>query len=188
MNTKTNETYRYTVSITGEGGDFFFVPLTSEQVAFWEEKGNGALTEHLSGGRDEDGTPPEFVLGSFEDAKENASGIDVSSQDAELSILEENGEVIHEDVIEELDLGSLIESRRVIGGPATGAFIRTYERSEQTYELELTEPFDFDQLRVGATVTPKGILVNLIRYAEKDVLPVASEEKEVAEKTVELIG
>lgn len=188
MNNNTEATYRYTVTITGEGGDFFFMQMTPEQAAYWNEKGNDALWEHLSGGSDGDGTPAEFALGSYEDADDNASGIGFEEEEADLVVRDKDGEIVEEVGIDEGDFGGFVESRRAIVAPPSGAFIRTHEQNEQAYELELSVPFDFDLLRIGATETPKGALVNCIIYDGREILPESFEGKEIASKTVELLS
>ena len=183
----TETTHRYTVTITGEGGDFFFLEMTPKQAAFWSEKGHDALAEHLNGVSDEDATPSEFALGSHEDAEDNASGIGFQDEEADLTVTDEDGEVVEQVGIDEGDLGGFVVPRRTVATPATAAFVRTHERSEQTYELDLNTPFDFNLLRVGATETPKGALVNCIIYDGHEIQPESFEGKELAAKSVELL-
>lgn len=182
----TETTHRYTVTIAGEGGDFFFLRLTPEQAAFWSEQGQDTLAEHLSGVSDED-TPSEFTLGSYEDAEDNASGIGFEDEEADLTVTNADGEIVEQVGIDEGDLGGFVVPRRTVAAPATGAFVRTHERSEQMYELELSAPFDFDLLRVGATQTPKGALVNCIIYDGAEIMPETFEGKEIGSKTAELL-
>lgn len=176
MTTTTTKTYRYEIKIIGKGGDFWFIPMTPEQVAYWEKKGNDALSEHLNGGCDEDGTPPEFKLGHYLDVGDQAGGF----EDGELIVQNEDGETCFEHDSSDVDWDSSMEIERVIDASQAGGFFRTYEKMEWTFSLELPEQLDDRKLRMRATRTPEGELVNGLIYAGTEISMSTESDKEWA--------
>ena len=161
--------------------------MSPDQIAYWREKGIDALADHLYWGWGDDGTPLQFELGNFYDAEECGSGIELYF-DADLVVRDEDGEIIYDDVIEDFDLGSQVIAHRFIHAPSAGAFFRTYEKGELGCELELTAPFDPDLLKLGATGTPRGALLNRISYAGNEIEADSFPDKEWALRTVEMIA
>lgn len=176
MTTTTTEMHRYEIKISGKGGDFWFVPMTPEQSAYWSEKGNDALSEHLNGGCDEDGVPPEFKLGHYLDVGDQAGGF----EDGELIVQNEDGETCFENDSSDVDWDSAMEIERVVDASQAGGFFRTYEKMEWTFSLELPEPFDDRKLRMRATRTPEGDLVNGLLYAGREIPMRTESDKEWA--------
>lgn len=168
MNTNTTKTYRYTATITGEGGDFFFVPMTAEQVAFWRKKGEDALAEHLNGDSDDSGVPAEMKLGHYLDIGDQVGGLDLD-MDGSLVVRDEQGKSLFQKSLQYFQSKESVEVAKVVDAPDAGGFLRTFERSEWTYELELTEPFKPSKLRLKATDTPVDELVNGLIYADNEL-------------------
>lgn len=171
-NTNTNKesqakAYRYEVTISGKGGDFWFIPMTAEQFAFWEQKGNEALTEHLNGAFDEDDAS-EVRLGHYVDLRDQAGGIE-PGLDGELIVRGEGGETHLKAYLCDVDTIENVVIDHDVVEPSCGGFFRTYEKSKWTYELELTEQFDPSKLRLRATGLPGQVLIKGIFYAGAEI-------------------
>lgn len=184
MTTTTTTTYRYEITISGKGGDFWFLPMTPDQVAYWKDKGNEALSEHLNGGCGEDGTPAGFELGHYLDLEDQAGGF----EEGELIVQNEDGETCFENDSSDIDWDHSMEIERVVDAPQAGGFFRTYEKMEWTFSLELPEQFDDRKLRMRATRTPNGYLINGLIYAGREIPPSMEVEKEWAKLGAELLS
>jgi len=164
----TTKTYQYEFTIAGRGGEYWFIPMTPEQKLFWEGKGNNALSEHLSGGFEEDGTPPEFRLGYYDDVGHNAGGMELELN-GQLIVRDEDGDRCFKRTFWDLQTDDRVVISRVADAPPTGAYFRTYEKSEWSYKLELSEPFNPSKLRLLATDTPDDELIWGASYAGEEV-------------------
>lgn len=176
MTIETTKTYQYEITITGDGGEYSYISMSPEQLAFWRGKGEDALAEHLVHGFGEDGTPPEFELGFYNDIGDCASGIDVT-EDVELVVRDENGQICYERILSGEDLDDILQIYRKISEPLMGAFFCTYEKAEQSCILQLSEPFDPSKLRLRATLTPQDELINGFFYDGAKVEEIYYEEK-----------
>jgi hypothetical protein len=187
MPANNTETHRYRITIKGEGGELSFIPMTREEVAYWRDRGNDALAEHLNGGWEDDGTPAAFKLGNFYDIGESAAGVELGVG-ADFTVEDEAGKVCFEKTVSDADLGDLVRTERNVVAPPTGAFFRTYEKGALTYELELAEPFDPSMVRLQAVETPEGELINGMTYAGEETLSESDLDRAWADNTAELVG
>ena len=183
MTVTTTKPYRYQISVTGEGGEFTFIRMTPEQLIFWREKGADALAQHLNGGCEEDGTPPEFNFGYYYDNEDSTSGIDLE-EDPELVVQDKGGKICFKRC---LDGDDFFQVDRVIGYPEVGGFFRTFADGALTYELKSSEPFDPSRLRLHVTDFSTGFVLNGVGYAGDDLLQV-TEQKQCKGTFADLFG
>lgn len=158
----TNQTYRYTITINGEGGELAFIPLNSAQLEFWMSEGDEALARHLSVGNDE-GIPPEMCLGTYYDHQGCSSGIELDRAPV-LTIEEAGGRSILQATLSEKNAGDVLEVKRTTISPEEGVFFRTFEKGALTYFIETNTTFDVSKLKLLATSTPEGKLLSGMMY------------------------
>ena len=173
----------YTITITGEGGEFALIPMTPEQLAYWREKGSEALVKHLTGGCEDDGTPTEFAFGYHYDNAGSTSGVHLE-EGADLVVQDDAGEVCFE---KHLDGDDFIRVDRVILHPEVGAAFETYEKGCETYQLELSMPFDPSKLCLAVTDYSTAYVLNQVLYDGEEPLQV-EEMKPFGTPSVRLFG
>lgn len=195
MTADTTESYSYSVTVQGIGGEFACVPLTPDHAEYWKDKGNEALATHLTlKGEDDQNVPAAFQLPDYrEQAPNYAVGVDLQSG-VKVTVQDEEGNVCLELGEDDEGFQERLTEYREIGpfdGPPASpvAMFRTVLKGADIYKITSGQPFDPALFAFScAEISRFGDAIISVTYNGKEAEFIEGMDREKQDPIAELVS